>query len=231
MKNMIKLIHYDYIATRKTLRFAVIIFAVFWIIAAITSLHALSMLSLMCTAMIFEPAFISANKNDANRVYGVLPIKKHQYVLARYITGTLLIAAAGAISYGVIKLSYHINIFEFAEFIRADSAFGSFTSVCICAGLGLYAMAVTFFCYSVLSPEKVYWGIVAIFMATIVLLCIITFIFSGGSGEDFIESLNNLTLAISKHPKKSAVIGLTFGLISEAAFCLASISLVNKKEM
>lgn len=235
MSNICKMINYNFYAAKKSMFISLGIYGAMWLITILTSFQFISLLPVACASMVFEPIFINENKNNAKKVMGILPIKRYEFILSRYIMFTVTTIVFGVISFGIIKISDHITPFDMAELFRLKASLGidadisvSFVGMTLC--LGLCLGAIEFFCRFVFSADKANLAIIAIMMIPIIAFVAVLYLVSGDL-ETMLDTLNNLPVTIAKRPYKFAGTAVLIGLIVDIVFCGLSTVVVNKKEI
>lgn len=235
MSNICKLMNYNFGAAKKTIFIALEIFGAMWLITILTSFQFISLLPVACASMVFEPVFINENKNNAKKVMGILPIKRYEYILSRYILLTVTVIVFGVISFAIIKISDHITFFDMAELFKINVMAGTDTDISISyvgmtLCLGLCLGAIEFFCRFVFSADKASLAIIAIMMISIIAFDAVLYLVSGDL-ETMLDTLNNLPVTMAKRPYKFAGPAVLIGLIVDIVFCVLSTVVVNKKEI
>ena len=235
MSNVCKLINYNFYAAKKSIFIALGIFGAMWLITILTSFQFIALLPSACAAMVFEPVFISENKNNAKKVMGILPIKRHEYILSRYILLTVTSIVFGAFSFGIIKISDHITLFDMAEVFRINAATGtgtdisvSYAGMALCIGLLLGAMH--FFCHFVFSADKANLASTACVMVSIIVFAAVLYLVSGDL-ESMLTILNNVPNKMAESPYKFAGVSVLIGLAVDIVLYFLTVAVVNKKEL
>ena len=235
MSNVCKLINYNFYAAKKSIFIALGIFGAMWLITILTSFQFIALLPSACAAMVFEPVFISENKNNAKKVMGILPVKRYEYILSRYILLSVTAIVLGAFSFGIIKLSDHITFFDMAEVFRINAATGtgvdisvSYAGMALCIGLLLGAMH--FFCHFVFPEDKANLAITAGLMILMIGSTLVLY-FVSGDIESMLLKMNSLPDKMAESPYKFAGIAVLIGLASDVLFCVLSIIVVDRKEI
>ena len=235
MSNICKMINYNFYAAKKSMFISLGIFGAMWLITILTSFQFISLLPVACASMVFEHIYINENKNNAKKVMGILPIKRYEYILSRYILLTVTVIVFGLISFAIIKISDHITPFDMAELFRIKAIAGtatdisvSFVGMTLC--LGLCLGAIEFFCRFVFSADKANLAIIAIMMITIIAFVAVLYLVSGDL-ETMLDTLNNLPVTMTKSPYKIAGIAVLIGLVVNIVSCGLSTVIVNKKEI
>lgn len=235
MSNVCKLINYNFYAAKKSIFMAIGIFGIMWLITILTSFQFIALLPPACAAMVFESVFINENKNNAKKVMGILPIKRYEYVLSRYILLTITAVVFAFISYGIIKLSNHISLFEMSEALRINvfanntaDIVVSYAGIALCIGLSLGALH--FFCHFVFSEDKANLAITA---GVIIIMVGIpaALYFVSGDIETMLATLNKLPFKMADNPNKFAGTAVLIGIAADIFFCILSVVIVNRKEI
>lgn len=230
MSNILNLINYNYCAVKRSMFIAIGLFGAMWAITLTTSFQFIALLPAACTAMVFESVFLNENKNNARKVIGILPVKRYQYVLSRYILLTAATFEFAAISFAVIKISDHITLFPLAKTLRITPSKIAVSFIGIALGLGLLIGPMHFFCHFAFSEDKANLAIVA-FLIILALIAIAVMYFVCGDMNSVSDMLNKLPVKMADSPYKFAFTAGAFGLISDILFCWLSIIAVNRKEI
>ena len=235
MNNVGKLINYNLCAVKKSVFIAFGIFGVMWLITILTSFQFIALLPPACTAMVFEPVFINENKNNAKKLMGILPVKRYEYILSRYILLTVTAVVLAVISFGIIKISDNITLYDMAEVIRINSATGaenditvSFAGLVLCVGLSLGAMH--FFCHFVFPEDKANLATTSGIMISIIVIIAVLY-FVSGNLETMLMKINELPQKMTENPYRFAGISALSGFAVDIVFCVLSVIIVNRKEI
>ena len=235
MSNICKMINYNFYAAKKSMFISLGIFGAMWLITILTSFQFIALMSSVCVAIAFEPIFINENKNNAKKVMGILPIKRYEFILSRYILFTVTTIVFGVISFGIIKISDHITLFDMAELFRLKAILGidadisvPYSGMALCLGLCIGAMY--FFCHFVFSADKVNLAII-VSMAISVFVVIAVLYLVSGDLVTMLDTIKNLPVTMAKSPYKIAGIAVLIGLVVNIVSCGLSTVIVNKKEI
>ena len=219
MSNVLKSIRLDNYILKAYYKAFIAVYAIAIIIGIITKIPALTVaIVLVITAPFIGTYFSVYEKNNLSKLYGILPLRKFEVVIGRYLYAFFLCVINGIVS---VILAYIISLFlnkrmDYITLITILSA--SFFYFCL-------FIAVQFPIYFKYSFSKVYiFSNLPFYLVFVIGAYIFT-------KTDILKNLNQIIQYFTSHQNMIWVAGLGLGLILLVISCPLSYLIYKKSEL
>ena len=219
MNRMLNAAKLDFYTAKSTLAFALLTFVVSAVVGVSTRQPVITMVLVMVFGVyICGSVFSVAEKNHTDKLYGILPLTKHDMITGRYIYA-LIIGLADILIAGVFG-------FEISLIVGADlSPLTLFTTLGLAFVYFCFAVGIAFPIYYKFTFTKAY----VFTMIPIYIVMMFAIFLSRRTG--FYDSLGRAFQSLSGAPAVILLIGLVVGLILLAGSIYVSDSIYKRKEI
>lgn len=235
MREIINLIRLDFTTALKKSVPALIIMTLIMCMVSLSFFPHMSCLYAIFAGLAVTPVFAVAEQNGYNRLYGTLPVKRRNIVIARFILALIVIAAATVISCAVGLLSAKLEIFRglndenflnhYDAIIEVNITVPAFAAMAFLLGCVFTCYEVTLLFLFGVSREMV-MSILFGFVS-----CGLLFVIFKIFDIDQDKIVNWLTPLLSDHRTAFIISCVAIGVAITAAFCMLSSYVWSKREL
>jgi hypothetical protein len=230
MYNIFNLIKFDFITIKKK---SLVVFLVLFSLASIFSIFTMPIIISFLTlfsGFIIEPCFVLGEKNKIEKLYGILPIKRYEPIVARYLMLVIVNLLGGGLTLLVIKIGTNINLYmdEYQELLFSKTTFDSYLLlVSIVIMFGMILLAFDFFVLYVWGSSLQIFATISLAIGISVVGFGIMKIMNISMSDISYWQLNVLIPYLSKNSIMSAVISILIGVVFIAISCFGAIQFKN----